>query len=55
MKTPAVRLSHNQCASPHGSIAKGATKMKVVGTLTYSVTAWRAWMVSDARSPPSAR
>jgi hypothetical protein len=31
VKTPAVNASHSRCAGPHGSIAKGAMKINVVG------------------------
>jgi hypothetical protein len=55
VKTPAVSVSHNKCAGPHGSIAKGVTKMNVVGTCTYIATAWRASVVSNGHSPAMLR
>ena len=55
VKAPAVTASHNKCAGPQDSIAKGAKKMNAVGMFTYKITAWRAATVSDLRSPPSSR
>jgi hypothetical protein len=54
LRLPMVKILHNRCAAPHGKIAKGDMRIKVVGKLIHNVTVWCALKVSDEYSLLSA-